>query len=92
VTRVLRSGGAYRVLLDSPRGGGSGTEFDETLLRGLNLAAVVVAGGLTPATVAERVRRLRPYGVDVSSGVESAPGKKDATRVREFVRNAKSAG
>ncbi len=92
VERVLGGAHDYRILLDTPRGGGSGTEFDETLLRGLDLGAVVVAGGLTPTSVAERVRRLRPFGVDVSSGVESAPGLKDATRVREFVRNAKSAG
>jgi phosphoribosylanthranilate isomerase len=83
---------SYRVLFDSPRGGGSGIEFDETLLDGLDLSDAVVAGGLRPASVAARVRRLRPFGVDVASGVESAPGRKDPALVREFVKNAKSAG
>ncbi|MHB1293915.1 MAG: phosphoribosylanthranilate isomerase [Anaerolineae bacterium] len=50
-----------------------------------------VAGGLTPENVAEVVRRLHPLGVDVSSGVEAAPGCKDPTRVERFIRNAKEA-
>ena len=92
VSDALGSAKGYRLLLDSPRGGGSGTAFDETLVAGHDLSAAVVAGGLTAANVAERIRRLRPFGVDVSSGVELAPGIKDVGRVREFVRNAKSAG
>ena len=87
----LRFAEGYRLLLDSPRGGGSGTAFDSALVEGLDLSTAVVAGGLTAANVAERVRRLRPFGVDVSSGVELAPGIKDVGRVREFVKNAKSA-
>jgi phosphoribosylanthranilate isomerase len=91
VRRTLETARGYRVLLDSPRGGGSGTPFDAGLVEGMDLSEVVVAGGLTPANVSERIRRLRPWGVDVSSGVETRPAVKDPSRVREFVSNAKSA-
>lgn len=91
VRRALAMATGYRVLLDSPRGGGSGTAFDATLVEGMDLAEAVVAGGLTPGNVSERIRLLRPWGVDVSSGVEAGPGVKDHLRVREFVSNAKSA-
>lgn len=52
---------------------------------------VVLAGGLTPANVAEIIRIVQPYGVDVASGVEKEAGKKDPDKVRDFVENAKAA-
>jgi phosphoribosylanthranilate isomerase len=82
-------------LLDSatPGYGGSGTPFDWALAAEAAAAVPIwLAGGLTPENVGEAVRRVRPCGVDVASGVESAPGVKDLSRVEAFIRNAKAAG
>lgn len=80
------------VLIDSydPRlYGGTGRAIPIDDLRKLDLRRCFVAGGLTPETVAA-VAALGPYGVDVASGVESAPGIKDHVKLRSFIENAKS--
>ncbi len=71
--------------------GGSGETFnwDLALEAGKLGRPIFLAGGLTPDNVAEAVRRVRPYGVDVSSGVEAAPGRKDAAKVHAFIQAAK---
>ncbi len=89
---------ADRIMLDAKapknaeRPGGHGATFDWTLLEALDPEQqFILAGGLTPDTVADAVRAVRPMGVDVSSGVETAPGVKDAKLIRAFIENARAA-
>jgi phosphoribosylanthranilate isomerase len=86
----------YRVagyLLDawSPTAyGGTGTTFNWEIAKlAGKIGPIILAGGLTPRNVRTAVEAVDPYGVDVSSGVESAPGKKDPEKVQEFIRRAK---
>ena len=71
--------------------GGTGQKFNwELAIEAQKLGRpIFLAGGLTPANVGEAIRKVKPFAVDVSSGVESAPGKKDPEKVRAFVKAAK---
>lgn len=89
---------ADRILLDAKppkdatRPGGLGTPFDWDLLKALDpQLGFMLSGGLTPETVAAAIAATRPMGVDVSSGVETAPGVKDAGLVRRFIEAARTA-
>jgi len=79
---------AQALLLDANRAGaagGSGELFDWQRELELPDKPIVIAGGLHAGNVGEAIERFAPYAVDVSSGVECAPGIKDAQRVREFM-------
>jgi phosphoribosylanthranilate isomerase len=89
--------GTYRAsafLLDTPTAGfgGSGRTFDWRLVRRTGKRwRIILAGGLNPRNVRQAIREVRPYGVDVASGVESAPGIKDAQQMKRFIQAAKEA-
>jgi phosphoribosylanthranilate isomerase len=71
---------------------GSGQVFDWRLAEGVvDHQRLIVCGGLRPENVAQAVEYLRPAGVDVSTGVESAPGRKDPLLMRDFITNARRA-
>ncbi|UCG34800.1 MAG: phosphoribosylanthranilate isomerase [Candidatus Omnitrophota bacterium] len=73
--------------------GGTGKRFKWDILEGCDFnKPFFLAGGLTPENIADAIRMVKPYGVDVSSGVEKEPGIKDEIKVKEFIANAKSAG
>ncbi len=77
---------------DATRPGGLGTPFDWTLLAGIKPAVpFMLSGGLDAKNVAEALRITRAPGVDVSSGVERAPGEKDPDKIRAFIRAARAA-
>jgi phosphoribosylanthranilate isomerase len=96
---VADAGATDRVLLDSRVGqasGGTGVAFDwkaarSVLVKSADGLRVIVAGGLRPENVAEAIRELRPWGVDVVTGVEASPGRKDPEKLAAFLQIAKSA-
>ena len=70
--------------------GGTGHTADWTLAaEAAKAAPILLAGGLTPANVFQAIQSVRPYGVDVSSGVEAAPGRKDPAKVKAFIESAR---
>jgi len=73
--------------------GGTGARFDWNLaVQARDLGhPLILAGGLKPENIAEAVRQVRPFAVDVSSGVEASPGLKSPEKVRRFVAEARSA-
>ena len=73
---------------ESARHGGTGSAFDWTLIEEVR-RDFVLAGGLRPDNVAQAIAEVSPWGVDASSGLESAPGRKDPELIRRFVREAK---
>jgi phosphoribosylanthranilate isomerase len=83
--------GADAVLLDAPSPG-SGQVFDWTLAEGApDGLRLILAGGLTPANVGDAIAAVHPWGVDVATGVESEPGRKDPRKLRAFVAAARAA-
>jgi phosphoribosylanthranilate isomerase len=99
VARHARNPHVHAVLVDSRTetvSGGTGIAFDwiearKTVFGDSGILKLIAAGGLDPANVAQAIATLRPWGVDVASGVEAAPGRKDPDKVREFVTRARAA-
>jgi phosphoribosylanthranilate isomerase len=98
----IEAGGVVeRVLIDSKVGqatGGTGVKFDWVAARsmlsdgdGTRRLKIIVAGGLRPENVAEAIRELNPWGLDVASGVEKGPGRKDPAKLADFIKNARAA-
>ena len=85
--RAARPGPAQAFIVDTPSAGhgGTGRSFDWSMLRGIAFRRpLILAGGLNASNVAAAIRAVRPYAVDVASGVEASPGKKDAKALTRF--------
>jgi len=99
IERIARLGFADRILIDSKVGaatGGTGVAFDWIAARALFASAptgvsLIVAGGLNAENVAHAIAQLKPWGVDVSSGIESSPGRKDPALLARFIQSAREA-
>lgn len=94
VAAIAEYPSASGILLDAYRPGvpgGTGETFDWARVPQQSTKPLVLAGGLTSANVAEAIRATQVYGVDVSGGVESAPGKKDHGKITSFINNARLA-
>ena len=97
-TGLLHDPNIDAVLIDSCTAqarGGTGIAFDWnlaaiTLFQNAEARRAIAAGGLTPDNVAEAIATLRPWGVDVASGVEAVPGRKDPIKLRAFIANARA--
>jgi phosphoribosylanthranilate isomerase len=90
--RYLSMPGAAGILLDAfdpALAGGTGRAFDWERIPAELAPRIVLAGGLTPANVTDAIRRVRPFGVDVSGGVESAKGLKDAAKISAFMQGVR---
>ncbi len=73
--------------------GGTGKSFDWGVLTGINISKkVILSGGLTPENVSGAIEIVKPYGVDVSTGVEDSPGKKNHMKMRKFIEAVKNDG
>lgn len=99
IERIAQLNLADRILIDSKVGaatGGTGVAFDWTAARALFASAtsgvhLIVAGGLTAENVTHAIAQLNPWGVDVSSGIESSPGRKDHALLARFIQSARAA-
>jgi phosphoribosylanthranilate isomerase len=96
LARCRRAGALpWAVLIDGHapgQHGGTGQSAPWELLKGFSPGVpLILAGGLTPDNVADAIRAVRPYAVDVASGVESSPGRKDADKVRRFIEQVRRA-
>jgi phosphoribosylanthranilate isomerase len=90
--RELRADAFLLDAYDAQLPGGTGKTFQWSLAREANrFGTIILAGGLTPENVGEAIREVRPFAVDVASGVEAAPGVKDAAKLRAFCREVERA-